>query len=165
MLSRKFVFLFVTLIVLLAMTLYFPRTTAAQSEAQRLIPLFSVNDAREPIILQTFPARDFVIYGRAGATITDGSEDDDRPRSPTLEDARRDAGIAARVTYRPIPYARDAERIEFGNPDRMPHLETFFEFGGTVELLTTDTTLTKYDIVISEILWGLIKDSKIKWDR
>ena len=77
-----------------------------------------------------------------------------RPKSPPLEDARRDAGIAAHVTYRPIPYARDAERIEFGNLKRMPHLETFFEFGGTVELLTTDTTLAKYDIVISETLVG-----------
>ena len=164
MLPRKFAFLFLTLIVLLAMTLYFPRTTAAQSEAQRLIPLFSGDDALEPIILQTFPAHDFVIYGRAGATITDGSEDEDatvpRPKSPPLEDAQRDAGIAAHVTYRPIPYARDAERIEFGNLQRMPHLETFFEFGGTVELLTTDTTLAKYDIVISEILWGVDKGLK-----
>ena len=161
MLPRKFAFLFLTLIVLLAIALYFPRTATAQSEEPRLIPLFSgVGDLERPIP-QTFPARNFVIYGRAGATITDGSEDeDDRPVSPPLEDAQRDAGIAARVTYRPIPYARDAERIEFGNLQRMPHLETFFEFGGTVELLTTNTTLAKYDIVISEILWGVDKGLK-----
>ena len=43
----------------------------------------------------------------------------------------------------------------------MPNLETFFEFGGTVELLTTedtlleeDTRLEKYDIVMSEFMWG-----------
>ena len=39
----------------------------------------------------------------------------------------------------------------------MPHLETFFEFGGTVELLTTDTALAKYDIIMSEIMWGVDK--------
>lgn len=33
-------------------------------------------------------------------------------------------------------------------------LKVFFDFGGTLELLTTDTALRKYDIVISEILWG-----------
>ena len=37
----------------------------------------------------------------------------------------------------------------------MPNLETFFEFGGTVELLTTDTTLEKYDIIMSELMWGV----------
>ena len=45
----------------------------------------------------------------------------------------------------------------------MPDLETFFEFGGTVELLTTDTTLAKYDIIMSEIMWGVdqgIRDKK-----
>ena len=118
-------------------------------------------------IPQTFPSHNFVIYGRAGAPITDGTEDDEktspvRLKSPALVDAQRDAGIAARVTYRPIPYARDAERIEFGNLKRMPHLETFFEFGGTVELLTTDTTLAKYDIIMSEIMWGVDKGLKDK---
>ena len=45
----------------------------------------------------------------------------------------------------------------------MPDLETFFEFGGTVELLTTGTTLAKYDIIMSEIMWGVdqgIRDKK-----
>ena len=44
----------------------------------------------------------------------------------------------------------------------MPHLETFFEFGGTVELLTTDTTLAKYDIVMSELMWGVDKGLRDK---
>ena len=167
MLPRKFAFLYLTLIVLLAIALYFPRTTTAQSEKARLIPLDVDDPEISPDVLdpllqsipQTFPSHNFVIYGRAGAPITDGTEDDEktspvRLKSPALVDAQRDAGIAARVTYRPIPYARDAERIEFGNLQRMPHLETFFEFGGTVELLTTNTTLAKYDIVISEDLVG-----------
>ena len=39
---------------------------------------------------------------------------------------------------------------------RMPDLEDFFEFGGTLELLlTTNTTLEKYDIVMSELMWGV----------
>ena len=44
----------------------------------------------------------------------------------------------------------------------MPHLETFFEFGGSVELLTTDTTLAKYDIIMSEIMWGVDKGFRDK---
>ena len=168
MLPRKFAFLFLTLIILLAIALYFPRTTTAQSEVPRLIPLFSGVGDLEPIIPQTFPAHDFVIYGRAGATVTEPREENDDvfvfpdPNPKPLDEARRDAGIAAHVTYRPIPYALDAERIEFGNLKRMPHLETFFEFGGTVELLTTDTALAKYDIVMSELMWGVDKGLKDK---
>ena len=162
MLPRKFAFLFLTLIILLAIALYFPRTTAAQSEIPRLIPL------SDPPVPETFPPHDFVIYGRAGAEITDGTEDEtddppEHPKSPPLEDARRDAGIVAHVEYRFIPNARNAERVESGNPERMPDLETFFEFGGTVELLTTDTTRAKYDIIMSEIMWGVdqgIRDKK-----
>ena len=40
----------------------------------------------------------------------------------------------------------------------MPDLETFFEFGGTLELLTLqteDSTLTKLDLVMSEIMWAI----------
>ena len=66
MLTRKFVFLFVTLTMSLAIALYFPRTTAAQSEVERLIPLFSGVGDPEPIIPQTFREHNFVIYGRAG---------------------------------------------------------------------------------------------------
>ena len=45
----------------------------------------------------------------------------------------------------------------------MPDLESFFTFGGTLELLTSeDTNLEKLDIVISELMWGVdtgVKDS------
>ena len=159
MLPRKSAFLFLTLIVLLAMTLYFPRTTAAQSEVARLIPL------SDPPVPETFPAHDFVIYGRAGATIDTTVYPDveaEIASMPNLADAQKDAGIVASVDYRPIPHARDPEPLERPDPKRMPHLETFFEFGGTVELLTTDTTLAKYDIVISELMWGVDKGLKDK---
>ena len=107
MLPRKFVFLFLTLIILLAMSLYFPRITTAQSEEARLIPL---SGPPEPEISQIFPAHNFVIYGRAGATVTDrdlGTEPNPKP----LDEARRAAGIVSGVTYRPIPYALDTEQI------------------------------------------------------
>ena len=145
MLPRRFIFLLGTLTIILAVTHYLPKSTIAQSVESRLIPLWAPDP---PLVVpQTFPAHDFVVYGRAGAKAEDFEE---------LADARRDAGIVSGVMYRPIPYALDSERIEFGNPDRMPNLETFFEFGGTVELLTTeDTLLEKYDIVMSELMWGL----------
>ena len=47
----------------------------------------------------------------------------------------------------------------------MPDLESFFTFGGTLELLTptdTDPPLEKLDIVISELMWGVdtgVKDT------
>ena len=50
----------------------------------------------------------------------------------------------------------------------MPDLESFFTFGGTLELLTpltrlqTNTPLEKLDIVISELMWGVdtgVKDT------
>lgn len=57
-------------------------------------------------------------------------------KAPTQEAA----GIAAHVQYR--------QTI-----DPLPDLEVFFEFGGTLELLTT-ASLSKHDIAISEIMWG-----------
>ena len=51
----------------------------------------------------------------------------------------------------------------------MPDLESFFTFGGTLELLTpltpTDDPLEKLDIVISELMWGVdtgVKDTTVK---
>ena len=38
--------------------------------------------------------------------------------------------------------------------ESLPDLEVFFLLGGTLELLTTDTSYTKHAIVISEIMWG-----------
>ena len=160
MLSRKMVFLLGVLTALLAIILYFPKTTTAQSEEPRLIPL------SDPPESEPFPAHKFVIYGRAGATI-DTAVYPDLPEAvvprPPLNIAQRNAGIVASVDYRPIPHARDPERIEIGNPGRMPDLETFFEFGGTVELLTAENTpLEKYDIVMSEIMWGVDKGIRDK---
>ena len=92
---------------------------------------------------QSPPLKKFVVYGRAGS--------------------KERAGIAFTVDYRPIIHARTPEfapaptnwEKKAPNTSRMPDLESFFEFGGTLELLTTDTTLEKYDIVMSELMWGL----------
>ena len=59
-------------------------------------------------------------------------------RAPTQEDA----GITKDVRYRQTT-------------ETLPNLKTFFEFGGTLELLTTTLFFSKHDIVISEIMWGL----------
>ena len=55
---------------------------------------------------------------------------------------QENAGIVSDVRYRQTT-------------DPLPDLEPFFEFGGTLELVTTSLFLTKHDLVISEIMWGL----------
>ena len=59
-------------------------------------------------------------------------------RAPT----EKEAGIMEHVVYN--------QTIE-----TFPNLELFFEFGGTLELVTSLLFLTKGDIVISEIMWGI----------
>ncbi|MDE0013665.1 MAG: lamin tail domain-containing protein [Candidatus Poribacteria bacterium] len=147
--SSKWIFFFKILAVALVTTFYFPEAAVAQSHQPRLIRLLEpvepldakqqfTQEAREiPLdVEQHLPTRKFVVYGR-GKTNTE-------------------IGIVPHVDYRPILYSREPELNKSNEPNltRMPDLETFFEFGGTVELLTTDTTLEKYDIVISELMWG-----------
>ena len=59
-------------------------------------------------------------------------------RAPTAEEA----GIMDNVIYRPTK-------------DPLPDLSLFFNFGGTLELVTPTFTFTRHDIVMSEIMWGL----------
>ena len=66
-----------------------------------------------------------------------------------------EAGIERHVSYQQIPKSK---KLEEPSSKRMPDLETFFEFGGTLELLTLqteDSTLTKNDLVMSEIMWAI----------
>ena len=144
------------LAVALAATLYLVETATPQFPEQRLIPLVEPTegtrkkepkdyenqrlDLEEPSVKdQELSSEEFVVYGRAAT--------DER------------AGIASSVEYRPIIHARTPEfRQREPNTLRMPDLESFFEFGGTLELLTpltTNPTLAKYDIVMSELMWGL----------
>ena len=129
--------------VAFATTLYFTQVVIAQSPEQRLIPLVIT----EENVKQELPSHEFVIYGRA--------------------ETGEVAGIAPEVDYRPIFHARETEFDENRkrNLKRMPDLESFFEFGGTLELLTTQNSdLEKFDIVISELMWGIdtgLKDTTV----
>ena len=166
--SRRLIFFFKIWAVAFATTLYFAQASIAQSPEQRLIgllepktplPIADEKDQLQEEVAkeeeQHLPSQNFVVYGRARTDI--------------------DAGIAPQVDYRPILYAREPELIpdlEFPEPEenrkkrnlrRMPDLESFFTFGGTLELLTpTDAPLEKLDIVISELMWGVdtgVKDT------
>ena len=126
------------LMVSLTILLCFPWAAIAQFGEQRLIPL-----ADEILEENLSPAEApkttaFVVYGRA-------------ENGPAV-------GISSNVTYRQIPKSLLLEP----NPTRMPDLETFFGFGGTLELLTlaedptgVASTLNKNDLVISEIMWAI----------
>ena len=131
--------------MLLTISLCFPTAVIAQFEEQRLIRLSDIAEAHL--------AQDFVVYGRAckgraPVNNTDASCDE------YIGEGASDAGIVENVTYRHIPNSQlKSER----SLERVPDLETFFDFGGTLELLTTDLTLRKYDLVISELMWGIDK--------
>ena len=161
--SNQFNILLKMLAVALAATLYLAETATPQFDDQRLIPLEEPTEASviHPDEYSTtkkledenskgedpdFDPEDLVVYGRAGN--------------------HERVGIALSVDYRPIIYAREPELIPAALPTndnvrgalntrRMPDLEDFFQFGGTLELLTTDTKLKKYDIVMSELMWGV----------
>ena len=59
-------------------------------------------------------------------------------RAPT----QAEAGIVDTVLYRQTT-------------ETLPDLEEFFELGATLELVTPTLSLSKHDIVISEIMWGV----------
>ena len=64
-----------------------------------------------------------------------------------------EAGILFHVPYEHIRHSL----LDEPNATRMPDLETFFDFGGTLELVVVaeDSTHAKRDIVISEIMWAV----------
>ena len=140
------------LTIILTILLCSPWAAIAQIGEQRLIPLaigaspFVV----APVALITpeeSPERVFVVYGRVPSPADVGIFDPD-------------SGF-----YRPLPPSGIDE--DEPNPARMPDLDTFFGFGGTLELLTRDlpppeipvddavSTLNKHDLVISEIMWAI----------
>ncbi|MDE0013502.1 MAG: lamin tail domain-containing protein [Candidatus Poribacteria bacterium] len=136
----------------------------AQFGEQRLIPLAatkadgttSENDDDPPIanpitnaIEQTFPAHNFVVYGRAPKGYPPGAGNG---RDTYIGAGSSEAGILVHVPYGHIPNSLLREP----SSTRMPDLETFFDFGGTLELVTTENSLlARQDIVISEIMWAV----------
>lgn len=147
--SHKPISVLGVLTLALVLLLCSPWSAMAQFSEQRLIPVAVTNEA-DPIATattQTLPAHSFKVYGRA----TKGY--------PTVEDATTlrgegsaEAGILPHVPYEQIPNSR----LEEPNSRRMPDLETFFDFGGTLELvMAEDSELAMRDIVISEIMWAV----------
>ncbi len=158
--SREFIFFLEILILFFLITLYFPWTAIAQFPDQRLIPLFPDESVIEE---RHHPSQNFVIYGRA----CKGHPPIPLPNRELVRcddfegNGAYDAGILPRVFYRHIP---NSQSDILRSLNRMPDLEKFFEFGGTLELLTTkDADLERYDLVISEMMWGVdraLKDTE-----
>ena len=99
---------------------------------------------------QTLPAHDFMVYGRApkGYPIDGDTSIDEYDYEGSAV-----AGILPHVPYEHIPNSL----LDEPNSTRMPDLETFFDFGGTLELVVVaeGSTRAKRDIVISEIMWAV----------
>ena len=143
------------LMVSLTILLCFPWAAIAQFGEQRLIPLAAENPKADPLVVvdETIPSQDFVVYGRANEgypTVAGGT--------PYTGEGAYNAGILYYVPYQQIPNSLKPEP----NPERMPDLEAFFGFGGTLELLTPEkdstgiaSTLNKNDLVMSEIMWAI----------
>ena len=107
---------------------------------------------------KTIPAQAFVVYGRAREGYPRNDANIDNPDAIYVGEGAYKAGILYYVPYQHIPNSRELEP----NSKRMPDLEAFFEFGGTLELLTpekdstgTASTLNKNDLVMSEIMWAI----------
>ena len=165
MFSHKPISVLSILTVILFLLLCSPWSAMAQFSEQRLIPVAAQQDSTgtdpgnddapsfiNPIgnaIAQTLPAHDFVVYGRApkGYPVTTGTLPDSY-----VGEGSSEAGILVHVPYGHIPNSL----LQEPNSTRMPDLETFFEFGGTLELVAAeDSTHAKRDIVISEIMWAV----------
>ena len=62
------------------------------------------------------------------------------------------------VVFGRAPAAEEAgiiDSVRYTQPtEPLPDLAMFFTFGGTLELVTLNFTLSRHDVVISEIMWG-----------
>ena len=96
----------------------------------------------------------FVVYGRAPKGYPPTLETTRDQRDTYVGAGSSEAGILVHVPYGHIPNSLLREP----SSTRMPDLETFFDFGGTLELVAVaaeDSTRAKRDIVISEIMWAV----------
>ena len=149
------------LTIILTILLCSPWAAIAQTGEQRLIPLNVVGADGNFMVVnippEVSPETDFVVYGRANDA--DDDTNDLLPEHVGIFDPDSDF-------YRHLPNS-DIDEV---NSARMPDLDTFFGFGGTLELLTRDltlaekkmldpsvvgSTLNKHDLVISEIMWAI----------
>ena len=130
--ASPLIFYFRSLGLLILAALCLPQATTAQSEEQMLIALPK----------KTLTPNGFIVYGRVESPSQ--NEDPAIVENPITVEG---AGIEGKVKY----YQITGDSLY---TDRLPDLEMFFRFGGTLELVTPDSNLRKHDIVISEIMWG-----------
>ena len=132
MLSKPLIFYARILTTLFVLIIYFPKAAPAQQlDVPKLIDLSIPNEPPGNVVdYLTIKSEEFVVYGRAPSKNLAGIVEDD-------------------VVYQQVLYPNGATEME-----SLPDLEVFFLLGGTLELLTTDTSYTKHAIVISEIMWG-----------
>ena len=129
MLSKPLIFFACILTTLFVLIIYFPKAAPAQQlDVPKLIDL-SIPNELPGVDYLTIKSEEFVVYGRAPSNNL--------------------AGIGNDVVYQQVLYPNGGTEME-----SLPDLEIFFLLGGTLELLTTDPSYTKHDIVISEIMWG-----------
>lgn len=179
MFSQKPISILGILTITFILCLCAPWSAIAQFSEQRLIPVaihdgevetvavkgFPVNAGtggntptryQNPILnafAETLPKHGFMVYGRApkGYPVAEAT-----PFGDYINEGSSEAGILEHVPYGHIPNSFLDEPLS----TRMPDLETFFDFGGTLELVTTDQSeednpLARGDIVISEIMWAV----------
>ena len=156
------------LTVILVLLLCSPWSAMAQFSEQRLIPVAVEGQDNDddpanqdvPAFVdpignadeQTLPAHDFFVYGRAPKGYPPSAPPD--ARDFYIGAGSSEAGILVHVPYWHIPNSL----VDEPSSKRMPDLETFFDFGGTLELVAVaaeDSTRAKRDIVISEIMWAV----------
>ncbi len=148
MLSKSLIFLFGILTLLFLIISCFSGAAIAQIEKQQLVRLPNAEspDQTDP---EFKPENRFVVYGKAG------TEKGPLYGEDVESNIEGEPLIIKYVTYVPIPDPESNTSLSV-----LPNLEEFFEFGGTLELLVTasvfdEFSLRKYDIVISEIMWGV----------
>ena len=135
MLSKPLIFFACILTTLFVLIIYFPKAAPAQQlDVPKLIDL--------SIPTETIKSEKFVVYGRAPSKNLAG----------IVGIVGIDiVGIEEKVVYQQVLYPNGEDQTGM---ESLPDLEVFFLLGGTLELLTTDTSYTMHDIVISEIMWG-----------
>ena len=138
-LSKSLIFLFGVLTLFFLVISSFSGAAIAQFADQKMIELDLPVDPVDSN--PKFTPNSFIVYGKM-----DIQENPLLSPDQVLPEERL---ITENVTYVVLDSSPDPPLSP------LPNLEAFFEFGGTLELMTTDSSLSKDDVVISEIMWGL----------
>ena len=148
MLSKPLIFFACILTTLFVLIIYFPKAAPAQQlDVPKLIDLSIPNEVGALPRIETIKSEEFVVYGRAPSKNLAGIVG-----IVGIEEGIVD--IEEKVVYQQVLYPNGQPGTDQTKMESLPDLEVFFLLGGTLELLTTDTSYTKHAIVISEIMWG-----------